>query len=88
MLRRAHENGSQPTNQSISPYKDTAETKLNCISLPSISEKINYFYFYFFWWSGVARRRGNVELGGGQNVLLVPTHCISNNKKRQECKNK
>lgn len=49
MLRRAHENGiSQPTNQSISQNKDTAETKLNCIALLSISGKINYFYFYCF----------------------------------------
>lgn len=50
MVRRAHENGiSQPTNQSISQNKDTAETKLNCIALLSISEKINFFFFLVEW---------------------------------------
>ena len=63
MLRRAHENRSQPTNQSISQYKDTAETKLNCMALLLISEMINYFYFTFFWWIGqqggrIGRKRG------------------------------
>jgi hypothetical protein len=44
MLRRTHENGrSQPTNQSVRQYKDTAETKLNCIPLLSISEKTDLF---------------------------------------------
>lgn len=44
MLRKTHENGrSQPTNQSISQYKDTAETELNCTTLLSISAKINLF---------------------------------------------
>lgn len=48
MPRRSHESGrSQPTNQSISQYKDTAETKLNCIALLPISDKIHYFYFSF-----------------------------------------
>ena len=53
MVRRAHENGiSQPTNQSISQNKATAETKLNCIALLSISEKINFFFFGRMGWQG------------------------------------
>ena len=44
MLRRVRENGrSQPNNQSISQYKNTAETKLNRMALLSISEMIFLF---------------------------------------------
>lgn len=47
MLRRAQENGrSQPNSQSISQYKNTAETKLNCMALLSISEMIFLFNFF------------------------------------------
>lgn len=61
MLRRAHENErNQPTNQSISQYKDTTETKLNGIALLSISEKINYFIL-FCWWNRAVR----IGVGGG-----------------------
>lgn len=61
MLRRAHENGrSQPTNQSISQYKDTAETKLNRIAFLSISEKINHIYLFNFLeeWASEEERYG------------------------------
>lgn len=61
MLRRAHENErNQPTNQSISQYEDTIETKLNGIALLSISEKINNSIL-FFWWNRAAR----TGVGGG-----------------------
>ena len=50
MFRRAQENGrSQPNSQSISQYKNTAETKLNCMALLSISEMIFLFNFFFFF---------------------------------------
>lgn len=88
MLRRAQDNGrSQSTNQSISQYKDTAETKLNCIALLSISGKINYFYFYF---GGMGQQGGRIGEKWGEDkrmFVCVPKHYIPNNGKGKDHKN-
>ena len=76
MFRRAQENGrSQPNSQSISQYKNTAETKLNCMALLSISEMI--FLFNFFCVCGLGQQGGGirVEVGWDKRVILLgPKH--------------
>lgn len=76
MFRRAQENGrSQPNSQSISQYKNTAETKLNCMALLSISEMI--FLFNFFFFCGLGQQGGGirVEVGWDKRVILLgPKH--------------
>lgn len=58
MLRRAHENRrSQPTNQSISQYKDTAETKLNCMELLLISEMTIFILLFL---GGLGQQGGRI----------------------------
>lgn len=89
MLKRAHENGrSQPANQSISQYKGTAENKLNCVALLSISEKINYFYFMSF--GGMGQQGGGAGWTWWEDkrmVLLGPKHYVPNNEKGRNHKN-
>lgn len=68
MLRRVRENGrSQPNNQSISQYKNTAETKLNRMALLSISEMIFLFDFFFLFFCGLGQQGGGIraEVGVG-----------------------
>lgn len=64
MLRRAQENGRrQPNNQSISQYKNTAETKLNCMALLSISEIFLFNFFFFF--GGLGQQGGGIRVKVG-----------------------
>lgn len=58
---------NKPANQPISQNKDSAETKLNCITLWLISEKINLFIYVCLFVYGMGQQGGDV--GGSEERI-------------------